>query len=155
MRARLAIAVFLMFPIIAWANPVMIDGQSLIAFGIVAFWALVIESAIATLTLVSSGVLIVPLFATLTVANVGVFLFAFLPLTSRVPLWLLEPGVVLADALLIRLVASAPFLQSGDFVGVTWRRTLIASLLGNAASFFVGVIGSGAPWVVHETGGLE
>jgi hypothetical protein len=34
----------------------------------------------------------------------------------------------------------------------------VASLLGNAASFFIGVIGSHAPWVVHQTGapgGLE
>jgi hypothetical protein len=44
MRARLVIAILLTIPLIARANPVMIDGQSLIAFGIVAFWALVIES---------------------------------------------------------------------------------------------------------------
>lgn len=56
MRAPLIIAALVMFPVIARANPVMIDGQSLIAFGIVAFWALVIESGIATLALVSSGV---------------------------------------------------------------------------------------------------
>jgi len=155
MRSRLAIIVLLMFPVIARANPVMIDGQSLIAFGIVAFWALVIESGIATLALVSSGLLIVPSFGTLIIANVTFFLFAFLPLTSRVSLWFLEPGVVLADALLLKLVASAPFLQGGDFVGVSWRRALVASLLGNAASFFIGVLGSGAPWIVHETGGLE
>ena len=155
MRARLAITVLLMLPVIARANPVMIDGQSLIAFGIVAFWALVIESGIATLALVSSGLLIVPSFVSLIVANVALFLFAFLPLTSRVSLWFLEPGVVLADALLLKVVASAPFLQGGGFVGVSWRRALIASLLGNAASFFLGVLGSGAPWIVHETGGLE
>jgi hypothetical protein len=99
--------------------------------------------------------LIVPSFGTLIVANVALFLFAFLPLTSRVSLWFLEPGVILADALLLKLVASAPFLQGGGFVGVSWRRALIASALGNAASFFVGVLGSGAPWIVHETGGLE
>ena len=144
-----------MLPVIARANPVMIDGQSLIAFGIVAFWALVIESGIATLALVSSGLLIVPSFVSLIVANVALFLFAFLPLTSRVSLWFLEPGVVLADALLLKLVATAPFLQGGGFVGVSWRRALVASLFGNAASFFVGVLGSGAPWIVHETGGLE
>ena len=155
MRAPLIIAILLMFPVIARANPVMIDGQSLIAFGIVAFWALVIESGIATLALVSAGVLIVPSFGTLVVANVAFFLFAFLPLTGRVSLWLLEPGVVLADALLLKLVASAPFLQGGSFVGVSWRRALVASLLGNAASFFVGVLGSGAPWIERGTGGLE
>ncbi len=155
MRARVCIAVLLMLPLVAYANPVRIDGQSLIAFGIVAFWALVIESGIATLALISSGVLIVPSFVTLILANVAVFLFAFLPLTSRVSLWFLEPGVVVADALLIKLVASAPFLQGGGFVGVSCRRALVASLLGNAASFFIGVIASGAPWIVHDAGGQE
>ncbi len=155
MKARLSIALLLMMPLVARANPVMIDGQSLIAFGIVAFWALVIESGIATLALISSGVLIVPAFGTFIIANVGVFLFAFLPLTGRVSLWVLEPGVVLADALLINLLVSVPFLQGGSFVGVSWQRALVASLLGNLASFFVGVLGSGAPWIMHEAGGLE
>jgi len=153
MRARLFIIASLMVPLIARANPVQIDGQSLIAFAIVAFWALVIESGIVTLALVSRGVLIVPAFISLIIANVAVFLFAFLPLTGRVALWFLEPGVVLADAALIKLMVSAPFLQGGGFLGVSWRRALIASLLGNAASFFVGVLASGAPWIVHETGG--
>jgi hypothetical protein len=92
MRARLCIALLLMAPVIAHANPVSVDGQSLIAFAMVAFWALVIESGIGTLALVSCGPLIVPLFGTLVIANVVVFLFAFLPLSSRVSLWLLEPG---------------------------------------------------------------
>jgi len=155
MRTRLSIAILLLLPLIARANPVQIDGQSLMAFAIVAFWALVIESGLATLTLVSCGVLVVPAFITLVLANVVIFLFAFLPLTSRVSLWFLEPGVVLADALLVKLVASMPFLQGGGFIGVSWRRALVASLLANAASFFVGVLASGAPSVVHETGAME
>ena len=36
-----------------------------------------------------------------------------------------------------------------------WQRALVASLLGNAASYFIGLIGSHAPWIVHETGVLE
>jgi hypothetical protein len=158
MRARLFILALLMVPLAVHANPVMIDGQSLLAFGIVAFWALVIESGVATLALLSAGALMVPLFGTLVIANVAVFLFAFLPLTDRVSLWFLEPGVVLADASLIKLVATLPFVQGDSFRGVTWRRASVASLLGNAASFFIGVIGSHAPWVVHQTGapgGLE
>ena len=153
MRARLYILALLMIPLIARANPVQIDGQSLIAFAVVAFWALVIESGIVTLAMVSCGVLIVPAFITLVLANVALFLFAFLPLTSRVSLWFLEPGVVLVDAVLIKLVASAPFLQGGSFLGVGWRRAFVASLLGNTVSFFVGVLASGAPWIVQETGG--
>jgi hypothetical protein len=87
-------------------------------------------------------------------ANVIVFLFAFLPLTSRVSLWLLEPGVVLADAVLLKLVVSLPFVQDGGFVGITWRRAAVASFLGNAASFFVGVLASGEPWIDHSTSGV-
>lgn len=155
MKVRLFIALGLMIPFVVSANPVMIDGQSLIAFGIVAFWALVIESGIVTMALFSSGILIVPSFIALIVANVVVFFFAFLPLTSHASLWILEPGVVLADALAIKLLMSVPFLQSGGFLGVSWRRALVASLLGNAASFFIGVLGSHAPWILHETGGLE
>ncbi len=155
MRSRLVIAALLMLPVIAQANPVMVDGQSLLAFGVVAFWALVIESGIATLALVSSGVLIIPSFGTFVAANVLLFLFGFLPLTGRVSLWFLEPGVVLVDALLLKLVASAPFLQGTGFIGVSWRRALVASLLGNLASFFIGVLAAGAPWAVHEPGGLE
>jgi hypothetical protein len=152
MRTHRLIALALLLPVVAHANPVSINGQSLIAFAIVAFWALVIESGVVTLVLVSCGPLIVPLFGTLVIANVLVFLFAFLPLTGRVALWLLEPGVVLADALFIKLVSSFPFVQGGGFLGVTWRRALVASLLGNSASFFVGVLASGAPWIDHHTG---
>ena len=62
---------------------------------------------------------------------------------------------VLVDALLLKLLASLPFLQGGGFVGVSWRRVLVASLLGNAVSFFIGVLAGGAPWVVHETGAMK
>jgi len=147
--------VFLSLPLTLHANLVSIDGQSLIAFGIVAFWALVIESGVVTLSLFPAGILIVPSFITLTLINVGVFLFAFLPLTSHVSLWLLEPGVVVADATAIKLLMSAPLLQGGDFVGVSWRRAIVASLLGNTVSFFIGVLGSGAPWIIHDSGGFD
>ena len=56
-RARVWIAVLLMVPVMGWANPVSVNGQSLIAFAMVAFWALVIESGIVTLALVSCGAL--------------------------------------------------------------------------------------------------
>ena len=152
MKTRLLVSLFLMIPFLVRANPVMIDGQSLIAFGIVAFWALVVESGIATLVLTSSGVLTLPLFGALLMANVSVFLFAFLPPTGRVSLFLL--GVVLADAILIKLLVSAPFLQAGDYIGVTWLRALTASSLGNIASYFIGELASHSPWIVHENEGL-
>jgi hypothetical protein len=151
MRKRLFTVLLLMLPFITRADPVAIDGQSLIAYGIVAFWALVIESGIVTLVLFSRGILVLPSFFTLAAANIAVFLFAFLPLTSHFSVWILEPGVVIADALAIKLLVAAPFLQGGDFVGVSWRRALLASLLGNTASFFVGVLGSHTPWIIQDT----
>ena len=149
MRRWFLILLLFVCPWVAHANPVMIDSQSLIAFGIVAFWALVVESGIATLVVVGSGVVILPLFMLLAVVNLAIFLFAFLPLTDGVSLWLLEPGVILVDASVIKLLTSVPFLEGA---GVTWLKALLASLLGNVASFFVGVIGSGAPWNALVTG---
>jgi hypothetical protein len=150
MRKHLIVISFLMLPLVAWADPISIDGQSSIAYSIVAFWALLIESGIVTLTLVSTGIVIVPSFIALALANIAVFVFGFLPLAGHMSLWTLEPGVVLADAVAIKVLVATPFLQGGDFVGVTWRRALVASLIGNAASFFVGVIGSHEPWIDHS-----
>ncbi len=149
MRFRVSIALLWLVPVIALANPVAVDGQSLIAFAVVAVWALIIESGIATLALSSTGILMVPTCGTLTIANIGLFLFAFMPLSNQVSLWVLEPGVVLADAILIKFIASASFLQGGDYVGVGWRRVLVASALGNAASYFIGVLGSQSPWLIR------
>ena len=82
------------------------------------------------------------------VANVGVFLVGFLPLSGRVSLWILEPAVVIVDAVIIKIVASASIFQASNYMGVSWLRGLLASVLGNASSFF---IGSHAPWITHET----
>src|SRR6058998_1317850 len=142
MKLRLAILLLLLVPVGLQANPAILNPQSLIAFWIVAFWALVIESGIATLALSLCGVLVLPVFATLVVTNVAIFAFAFMPLLARMPLWLLELWVVLLDALVIKIVAAVPLFQRGDYVGVSWRRGLVASILGNAASYFIGIIGS-------------
>jgi len=155
MKLRLAILLLLLVPVGLQANPAMFNPQSFFAFCVVAFWALVIESGIATLTLSLCGVLVLPVFTTLVVTNIGVFAFGFMPLLERMPLWLLELLVVLFDAVVIKVVAAVPLFQSGDYVGVSWRRGLVASLLGNAASYFIGVIGSHTPWLTHETGGLD
>ena len=148
-------ALFLLIAFCAQANPVSINGQSLLAFAMVAFWALVIESAVAAITLASCGPSLFPLFSMLGIANILVFVFAFLPLMERVSLWLLEAGVVAMDAVCIRLVLMLPFVQGVDFIGVSWRRCLLASLLGNTASFFVGVLAAGAPWADRPPPGAD
>jgi hypothetical protein len=52
----------------------------------------------------------------------------------------------------IKLVSSAPFLQGPQFVGFGWRGALAASMIGNAASYFVWLIGSCRPWFVNDLG---
>jgi hypothetical protein len=145
--------VLLFIPFIARANPVSINSQSMIVFGVVAFWALVIESGIATLTLLPTGIAIVPAFVFLATANIAVFASAFVPLSDHVSLWILEPGVVIADALCIKILTATSLLQGPNFLEVTWQRAFVASSLGNTASFFVGVIGSQSPWFDHNAMG--
>jgi hypothetical protein len=152
---QLSLLFLFIFPMAARANPVVTVGHSFIAFTVIAFWALVVESGIVTLTLVSRGIAILPAFISLAIANIAVFLFAFLPLIGHYPVWTLETGVVLVDALFIKLVTATPFIQGGGFIGVSWRRALIASLLGNTASFFVGVLAANPPWIKHTYGGTD
>ncbi len=146
MRSKLLILIVMLLPWVAHANPVMLEPQSLVAFGIVAFFALVVESGIATLAVIGFGGLIVPFFMILVVANVAVFFSVFLPLIDSIPLWILEPAVVLLDGLVIKILTSLPYLEGSS---VTWQRAFTASLLGNIASYFVGVIANNEPWFVH------
>ena len=154
MRTRLIISLFLLAPMSAWANPAILNPQSLIAFWIVAFWALVVESGVTTLFLSLCGILPVPVFGAILIANLATFSFAFMPLLDRMPLWGLEILVVLADAVIIKLVTALPLLQGGGYLGVTWKRALLASVIGNALSYFVGVLASQTPWLEHGTGGV-
>jgi hypothetical protein len=79
--------------------------------------------------------------------NLGVFVFLFFPAVERgsVPLPILEGGVVVFDAILIRMVAAFGPFQQDHYAPVGWMRSMVFSAIGNAASFFVGVVGSGAP----------
>jgi len=154
-KTRLACWLFFAIPLGLQANPVMLNPVSLIAFWMVAFWALAIESSIATLVLSFCGMVFWPVFATLLIANFGTFAFGFMPLAQRMPLWLLEPLVIVFDAIMIKLVSAVSAFQRGDYVGVSWRQALLASALGNAASYFIGVLASESPWLDHGSGSSD
>jgi hypothetical protein len=134
------------------ANPVIINPASLIAFWVVAFMALMVEAGIVALLLAFRGVTPVACFVVFMLLNLGVFVFLFFPAVERgsVPLPILEVGVVVFDAIVIRLVAAFGPFQQDHYAPVGWLRSLVVSAIGNAASFFVGVVGSGAPWEVKE-----
>ena len=143
------IALCLLVPATARANPVMIDGTSLLAFAIVAFWAFVVEAGLVALLLAFCGVQPLRLFGGFFVTNFLVFAFVFAPLLHRMPLVPLEVLVVAVDGAAIKVMTCFGGFQQDDFRGVSWPQAGLISAVGNAASFFVGVIASGAPWVQH------
>jgi hypothetical protein len=149
LRRYIPIALCSLLPLTARANPVILDPSSLIAFGVVAFWALVIEAAVVALLLTFSGLAPLRIFGGFFVTNLAVFCFFFYPLLRRIPLPALEALVVAVDGAAIKLLSSLGSFQQDEFRGVTWLRAGLVALVGNVASFFVGVIASGSPWEKH------
>ena len=145
---RILIALCLFLPLAAFANPVMIEPSSLLAFCIVVFWALVVEAGVVALLLAFQGLNPLRIFIAYGVTNIAVFLFVFEPLLnqewSSVPV--LEILVVLLDGLAIKLLTRLSAFQGDDFKGVSWLRSFIISCIGNAASYFIGNIASHRPW---------
>jgi hypothetical protein len=148
-RKHLAFLLFLFAPLAARANPVNIDGTSLLAFCIVAFWAFVLEAGVVALFLAFRGMAPLRMFSAYFITNVLVFFFVFQPLLSResMPVPAIELLIALIDALAIKFLAGLDPLQGGDYSRVSWPFALITSAFGNAASYFVGAIASHKPWI--------
>jgi hypothetical protein len=135
---------------LARANPYILNPSSLIAFGVIAFWALVIEAGIVALLLAFAGLSPLRVFGAFLVANLVVFLFVFYPLQNRMSLPLLESFVVIIDALAIKVLSKWSAFQSDSYRNLSWLAAGLTSLVGNASSFFIGVIASGKPWEMHS-----
>ena len=97
---RILTAACLFIPLVASANPVMLNPWSLIAFYVVAFWSFVVEAGVVALLLTFSGIAPLHVFIAYFVANAAVFFFLFQPLlegSSSPPVLVLEALVVLID----------------------------------------------------------
>jgi len=83
--------------------------------------------------------------------HLAIFTFGFYPAVRDhvMSLPILEGLIIAADGVAIKLVARFGVFQNADFRGLSWSRATVISLLGNATSFFVGIIASGAPWESH------
>lgn len=152
MSRRVFIAFCVLVPMAVHANPVMIDPVSLLAFCVVAFGALVVEAGVVALLLAWRGFAPLAFFLAFFATNAVVFLFAFQPLLhrERIPLPVLELLVVLLDGLAIKLLAHWDALQTGNCQGVSWSRALVLASIGNALSYFVGLIAAHKPWVMES-----
>ena len=151
-RRSIPIVFCLLVPMVARANPYILNPSSLIAFGVVAFWALVVEAGLVALLLTFAGLVPLKVFGGFFVANVAVFLFVFCPLQQRIALPLLEAMVVVIDAASIKVLSRFSAFQDDSFRSLGWLFAGLTSLAGNAASFWIGVIASGSPWEMHGAG---
>jgi hypothetical protein len=142
------LVVSVLIPSSASANPVSIDPTSLIAFGVVAFWAFVIEAGIVALLVAFRGLAPLRVFMAYFLTNIAVFLFLFLPLLGRKwPVLPLEILIVLVDSLCIKVLASLETFQGDQYRGVSWLRSTAIAGIANTASWFVGYVASHKPWV--------
>ena len=133
------------------ANPVVIDPTSLIAFGIVAFAAFVVEAGIIALVLMFSGLAPTRILLAFLSINAAIYWSAFFPLiqAEKISLLGLETMVVLVDAAVLMVLSRFEFFQGSEFERLRFSNALLASVAGNAASFFVGVVAAGSPWARH------
>jgi hypothetical protein len=65
---------------VASANPVILNPSSLLAFCVVAFWAMVVEAGVVALLLAFRDAAALPVFVAYFILNGAVFLFLFQPL---------------------------------------------------------------------------
>ena len=145
MRKKIILALaILAAPSVAYANPIVVNPTSFIAFWVVVVFALVVEAGIASLVVTVSGMSPVRVFLGFLAGNALVYFIAFRPLLERgsVPIVALELGVVSADAMIIKfLSAFAPF-QNDNFTRLSWLHAIIAAGAGNAFSYFIGRVAS-------------
>ena len=138
-----------LMPMAATANPYIVNPSSLIAFGVVALAALVVEAGIVALVLAFARLAPLRMFGAFLLANVARFIFVFWPLQQRVPLPVLEALVVIMDAAFIKLLSKLTALQGDSYCKLGWWYASLTSLAGNAASFCIGIMASGEPWKMH------
>jgi hypothetical protein len=151
-RSRTLITLALGLPLVAHANPVVLDPSSLLAFYAVAFWSLVVEAGLVALLLTVRGVAPLRIFIAYFCTNAAVFFFLFEPLLEgnrSPPVPVLEALVVLIDGLAIKVLVTIPALQGDAYRGVSWLRSTVISGLGNGLSYFIGYIATQKPWEIH------
>jgi hypothetical protein len=102
--------------------------------------ALIIETAVVTALVAFRGVRPVRFFLAFLCANLAVFAIVFLPILKQgwIDAPLLEFVVMGIDCLSIRWLGSLGLLRTEKRPGVTWDIALLASILGNAASYLIG-----------------
>ncbi|MHC4713755.1 MAG: hypothetical protein ACYTAN_10875 [Planctomycetota bacterium] len=132
------LAVLLVFPSIAMANPTVLP-KRLPATVIVIGAAFVVEVMLTALVLVFCGLVSMHLIWALLLGNAVLYAAAFLPLlsaTGNVPVS--EIIIIVIEALFIKMLSRFEVFQTSDFRRLPWIGAFLAAAVGNMASMLVG-----------------
>ena len=136
----IGLTAFILTASVTRADPISLDGGNLIAFPIVALFALAVEAAVVALLLTLRGMAPVPLFIAYFFTNVAVFILLLISVVFvyRIPLAVFELFAIIADGLCIKLLSGLEIFQGDEFQNVSWLRSMVISCVGNAISYFAG-----------------
>jgi len=140
-RRAVLVALIIVPASVAQANP-SIDPTSVAATFVVVLAAFFLEIFITSGVLLFAGMAAVPTFAALVFGNVGSYFGVLGPLAFHFQLHivLVELAVVAAETVFIKLISLLALFQQDTFVGLKWRYALLAALLGNASSYYIGTL---------------
>ena len=141
MRRVILILLILVPATAAYANP-CISPTSIAATVVVVIAALCLEVFITSGILLFCGMAAVPTFFALLLGNVASYLGVLTPLAYHFEthVVLVEVAVVAVETIFIKLVSLVPLLQQDNFTGLKWRSALLAVMLGNASSYYIGTL---------------
>ena len=146
MRRWLFTITGVLIPLVVKAGPFEIHSSSMTVVGLASLLALIAEAGIVALVLNFAGLRPIRIFLGFLLASIAVFVLVFWPLRERLPLAALEMLVAAIDAISIWLLSRVPAFQGKSYRRLGWIFAGIASLIGNASAFCVGVMASGHIW---------
>jgi hypothetical protein len=123
---------------VAFANPVVYPSPSKI---IVLGSAFTLEVSIITILLFFFHLSPVPVFLTLFMGNIGIYLTIFEPVLDMTPnLLVAEMLIVGLEGIFIKLISSLEVFQLETFTQFKWKYAFIVAAVGNIVSYYVGTV---------------
>jgi uncharacterized membrane protein len=134
--------VILLYPAaVAFANPVVIDPGTVIGLSLILGPVFALEALVVTAILLFSRMEVVPSLIALFVGNIAIYFIIFKPLLSVVNnILVAEMLIVIVEGIFIKIISFFDAFQTDDFKGLKWRTAFIASAVGNALSYYAGII---------------
>jgi len=135
--------IVLFFPAtVAFANPVIVHTSlTWVRFVIVYVSSFGLEVLITTIILFFCHMAVVPLLISLFAGNLVMYFIIFQPVLSATEnLLVAEVVIVVVEGAFIKMISLFDTFQLEDFKGLKWRTAFIIVAVGNALSYYAGVL---------------